>query len=127
METRNAEVVVRGAWVVRRLRGGASLAEAIPGAGHPRLRKTLLIAHTGAAAIKAGKVYFTIPLGLNWSQWLALSRYAARETAAMLAGEVGSHRDAAVNAALDDELVQLSARLHSSWTASPVMVGGTSI
>jgi hypothetical protein len=121
------EIVVRGAWVVRRLRGGASLADAMPSAGHPRLRKTLLVAHAGAAAVNAGKVHFTGPLGFNWSQWMALSRYAVRETAAMLAGEAGTHRNAAISTALDTELVQLSTQIHSTWTASAVMVGSIRI
>jgi hypothetical protein len=121
------EVVVRGAWVIRRLNEGVALTNAMPSARHPRLRKTLLIAHSGAAAINAGKIYFTGPLGLNWSQWLMLSRYAARETVALLADEGGKRRDAAINSALEADLFQLSAQIHSTWAGPTAAVPGITI
>lgn len=121
------EIVVRGAWVVRRLHEGAELADIVPKAGHPRLRKTLLLAHAGAAAVNAGKVHFTGPLALNWSQWLALSCYAARETGALLTGESGNRRHAAVERALANDWNVLSDQIHNTWAASGAIVGGTCI
>jgi hypothetical protein len=115
------EVVVRGAWVVRRLNEGKPLSDAVPLASHPKLQKTLLAAHAGAAAINAGKVYFTGPLGLNWSQWMALSRYAVPQTLALITGKAASTREAAVRQSLEDEMTELSLRIHSGWQGAAAL------
>lgn len=121
------EIIVRGAWVIRRLHEGSKLAELLPDAKHPRLRKTLLVAHSGAAAINAGKIYFTGPLGLNWSQWLTLSRYAARQTAAFIADESGGRRHAAIDRILADDWTILSQQVHATWKASAGAIEATRI
>jgi hypothetical protein len=109
------EVVVRGAWVVRRLNEGKPLSAAMPTASHPRLRKTLLAAHAGAAAINVGKCLFTGPLGLNWSQWLAFGRYAVQHTASVMSGTTACRREGAIRQSLDDEMLDLSRRIHAAW------------
>lgn len=115
------EVVVRGAWVIRRLNEGKSLPDAMPLASHPRLRKTLLAAHAGAAAINAGKVSFMGPLGLNWSQWIALGRYAVPQTLAVMSGAAAIRREDAIRQSLDDEMTNLSLRIHSAWQGATTL------
>lgn len=112
------EVVVRGAWVVRRLNEGRPLSDAMPLASHPRLRKTLLTAHAGAAAINAGKVAFVGPLGLNLSQWIALGRYTVPQTLSVMSGGAAARREEAIRQSLDDELMELSVRIHAAWQAA---------
>jgi hypothetical protein len=101
------EVIVRGAWIVRRLNEGKPLADAMP-----------LTAHAGAAAINAGKIAFMGPLALNLSQWIALTRYAVPQTLGILSGGSARRREQAIKQALDDELESLSARIHADWQAA---------
>lgn len=115
------EVVVRGAWVIRRLNEGKRLSDAVPLASHPRLRKTLLVAHAGAAAINAGKIAFMGPLGLNWSQWLALGRYAVPQTLAVMSGVAAGRREEAIRQSLEDEMTELSLRIHSAWQGAATL------
>ena len=116
------EVIVRVSWMVQRLHEGAGLAEVLPQTGHPRLRKTLLLAHSGAAAINAGKMHFVGSLGLNWAQWLALSQYAARQTAPLLTDESGNRRHAAVEQVLTDDWTKLSEQIQATWVQSGATV-----
>jgi hypothetical protein len=109
------EIIVRGAWVVRRLNEGRTISEILPLASAPRLQKTLLAAHAGAAAINSGKILFQGPLGLNWGQWLAVTRYAVPQTLALLRGAGESTRDAAIRNSLDRDMAALSARIHTAW------------
>ena len=40
----------------------------------------LFIAHSGATAINAGKVYFTKnPMAINYSQWIAFAKYSYKQ------------------------------------------------
>jgi hypothetical protein len=93
----------------------------MPLASHPRLRKTLLVAHAGAAAINAGKIAFMGPLGLNWSQWLALGRYAVPQTLAVMSGVAARRREEAIRQALEDEMTELSLRIHSAWQGAATL------
>ena len=98
------EVIVRGAWVIRRRHEGCAWPIAVPDAAIPRLRRQLLLGHATAAAVNAGKVaLMQNPLALNWAQWLALLRYLGPELAHLL------HGPAARAAARDD---MLDADLH---------------
>ncbi len=78
------EVVVRLGYAIKGLKQGRPLKECIPlstnEARHPKLGTMLFIAHSSAAAVNAGKVYFTKnPMAINYPQWLAFGRYAYRQ------------------------------------------------
>ena len=74
------EVIIRGAWIARRLHEGCFFQTALPDAAIPRLRRQLLLGHATAAAVNAGKVAcMQNPLALNLPQWLALLRYLGPE------------------------------------------------
>ena len=90
------EIVVRGAWIIRRLvEDDASIVEALPIANNPRLRRTLFLAHLGATAINTGKVAITQnPLGLSWTQWLTFFRYLIPEAGRVLGGDARSQYNA---------------------------------
>ena len=77
-------MIVRGAWVARRLHEGSSLRASLPDAAVPRLRRQLLVGHAAAAAVNAGKVgVLQNPCALNWAQWLALFRYLGPEVVSL--------------------------------------------
>jgi hypothetical protein len=97
------EIIVRGAWFVRRRQEGLAVRDALPVASDRRLRRQLLLGHAVAAAVNGGKIaVMQNPCALNWSQWLALFRYLGPEAWALL-------HDARVRA--DAEDVYLDARL----------------
>jgi hypothetical protein len=82
------EVIVRASWVIRRLQDGCSLVDALPGAGNPRLGRSLFIAHAASSAMNAGKVVVSqTPLSLNWGQWLMFFRYLLPEMDRILGGD----------------------------------------
>ena len=57
------EVIVRISYAVKRIKEGNRVLDSIPFSlnreKHPKLATMLFIAHSGAAAVNAGKVYFT--------------------------------------------------------------------
>ena len=70
------EAIVRIAYFAREIHEGKRFQEAVPVGNLPRLRTGLLLAHSTAAAINAGKIAVTQnPLAMNWAQWLAFFRY----------------------------------------------------
>ncbi|MCQ2294602.1 MAG: hypothetical protein MJZ67_03015 [Bacteroidales bacterium] len=78
------EVIVRTAWSIKRIKNGCSIKEAIPVSlsrqKNPKLATMLFVAHSAAAAINAGKVYFSHnPLAINYPQWLAFARYSFKQ------------------------------------------------
>ena len=74
------EIIVRGAWLIRRLDEGRTFRASLPDAAMPRLRRQLLLAHATAAAVDGGKICITKnPIALNWAQWLAVLRYLVPE------------------------------------------------
>lgn len=75
------EVIVRIGYAIKRFKEGSSLKDAIPFSlnreHHPKLATMLFIAHAGAAAANAGKVYFTKnPVAINYTQWIAFAKYS---------------------------------------------------
>ena len=79
------EVLVRGAWVIRRRHESCAWRIALPDAAMPRLHRQLLLGHATAAAVNAGEVAVTQnPLALNWAQWLALLRCLGSELGHLL-------------------------------------------
>lgn len=83
-----SEVVVRLGYFIRQMQGGKSLSEAAPKASSVKLRRQLLIAHSVATLINAGKVYVTQnPLAISWPQALAFLRYVAPELMYLVYGQ----------------------------------------
>ena len=74
------EVIVRICYSIKRIKEGHTIKESIPVSlsreRNPKLATMLFIGNTGAAAINAGKVYFTKnPMAINYPQWLAFAKY----------------------------------------------------
>ena len=79
-----AEVIVRLCYFGKRVHEGYSVRESIPFSTnrerHPKLGTLLFMAHSAAAAINAGKVYFTKnPMEINYPQWLAFTAYSFKQ------------------------------------------------
>lgn len=75
------EVVIRLGYSLKRIKEGHSVQDSIPvslsQSKHPKLATMLFIAHAAAAAVNAGKVYFTgNPLAINYPQWIAFAKYS---------------------------------------------------
>ncbi|WP_026893379.1 hypothetical protein [Lacrimispora aerotolerans] len=74
------------------------------GEKHPKLATMLFIAHSGATAINAGKVYFTKnPMAINYPQWIAFVKYSYKQIKWVLL-EKSEARDAYVSGKLYDDL-----------------------
>ncbi|WP_455100669.1 hypothetical protein [Parvimonas micra] len=78
------ELVARIGYAVKRIKEGNNVKDSMPISlnreKHPKLATMLFIAHTGATAVNAGKVYFTKnPMAINYSQWIAFARYSYKQ------------------------------------------------
>lgn len=83
-----SEVIIRLSCFVRSMNKGLKFSDAIPSSSNLSVRRQLLIAHSVATLVNAGKVYVTqSPLSLNWSQILTLFRYAVPEAKYLLHGQ----------------------------------------
>ena len=76
-----SEVIVRLGYAIKRIKEGNSIRASIPISlnreKHPKLATMLFIAHAGATAANAGKIYFTKnPMAINYPQWLAFAKYS---------------------------------------------------
>ena len=64
----------------------------------------LFIAHAGATAVNAGKVYFTQnPVAINYPQWIAFAKYSYSQLKWVLIDKP-SLRDAYVRGKINEEL-----------------------
>lgn len=102
------EVIVRLGYAVKRIKEGHRIKDSIPLSlnreKHPKLATMLFIAHAGAAAANAGKVYFTQnPVAINYPQWLAFAKYSYSQLKWVLL-EKPALRDAYVRGKINDEL-----------------------
>ena len=75
------EVIVRLGYAIKRIKEGHAIKDSIPLSlnreKHPKLATMLFIAHAGATAVNAGKVYFTQnPVAINYPQWIAFAKYS---------------------------------------------------
>ena len=75
------EVVVRLGYALKRIKEGNRIRDSIPFSlnreKHPKLATMLFIAHAGATAANAGKIYFTKnPMAINYPQWIAFAKYS---------------------------------------------------
>ena len=78
------EVIVRISYAIKRVKEGNRIRDSIPFSlnrdKHPKLATMFFIAHSGAAAINAGKVYFTKnPMAINYPQWIAFAKYSYKQ------------------------------------------------
>lgn len=91
------EVIIRLAYAVERIKEGASTVEAVPilmPGEHSKLATMLLIGHSVAAAVNAGKVYFTKnPMSINYNQWIRFAQCACKETKWVLFGKKKAKED----------------------------------
>lgn len=102
------ELVTRIGYSIKRIKEGNRVKDSIPISlnreKHPKLATMLFIAHTGATAINAGKVYFTKnPMAINYPQWLAFARYSYKQLRWILI-EKPEARQKYVQHVLDEEL-----------------------
>lgn len=101
------EVIVRIAYAFKRVKEGNKISDSIPVSlnreKHPKLCTMLFIAHSGATAVNAGKVFFTKnPLAINYPEWLAFAKYSYKQLKWVLI-EKPAAREAYVNGKLDEE------------------------
>lgn len=95
------EVIIRLGYFIRSIKAGKTLVESIPSVSSIKLRRQLLIAHSVATLINAGKVYVTQnPLAISWPQTLAFLRYVMPELAFLLYG-----KEAARSKMVEDEIL----------------------
>lgn len=78
------EVIVRISYAIKRIKEGNRIRDSIPFSlnrdKQAKLATMLFIAHSGATAINAGKVYFTKnPMAINYPQWLAFAKYSYKQ------------------------------------------------
>lgn len=102
------EVIVRLGYAIKRIKEGHGIKESIPLSlkreKHPKLATMLFIAHAGATAANAGKVYFTQnPVAINYPQWIAFAKYSYSQLKWVLI-EKPSLRDAYVRGKINEEL-----------------------
>lgn len=102
------EVIVRIGYAIKHIKEGHKISESIPFSinreKHPKLATMLFIAHSGATAINAGKVYFSKnPMAINYPQWIAFAKYSYKQIKWVLL-EKPEARDAYVRGQLYDDL-----------------------
>jgi hypothetical protein len=109
------ETIVRTGWLAREMAEGRSLEEALPIASDPRLRTSLFLAHSVAAAVNAGKLAITRnPLAVNWAQWLACYRYLVPQIHWLLL-EKENQRASFIQEKLDFSWAQLDSEVSKTW------------
>lgn len=102
------EVIVRLGYSVKRIKEGYTVKESIPVSlnrdKHPKLATMLFIAHAGATAANAGKIYFTKnPMSINYPQWVAFAKYSYSQLKWAVINKP-DERDAYVSGKLNEEL-----------------------
>lgn len=102
------EVIVRLGYSVKRIKEGYTVRESIPVSlnrdMHPKLATMLFIAHAGATAANAGKIYFTKnPMSINYPQWVAFAKYSYSQLKWAVINKPDA-RDAYVSRKLNEEL-----------------------
>ena len=113
------EVIVRISYAIKRINEGKSIRDSIPFSlnreKHPKLATMLFIAHSGATAINAGKVYFTKdPLAINYTQWIAFAKYSYKQLKWAIV-EKPFAREAYVSGKLEDSWKELESEISESF------------
>lgn len=113
------EVIVRISYSLKRIKEGERIRDAIPFSlnreKHPKLATMLFIAHSGATAINAGKVYFTKdPMAINYTQWIAFAKYSYKQLKWAIV-EKPFAREAYVSGKLVDRWKELESEISESF------------
>lgn len=113
------EVIVRLGYAIKRIKEGHSAMDSIPLSlnreKHPKLATMLFIAHSGATAANAGKVYFTKnPVAINYPQWIAFAKYSYSQLKWVLL-EKPSLQDDYVRGKINDELDAVLAEANATF------------
>lgn len=113
------EVIVRISYAIKRIKEGERIRGSIPFSldrnKHPKLATMLFIAHSGATAINAGKVYFTKnPMAINYPQWIAFAKYSYKQLKWAVV-EKPFAREAYVSGKLEDSWKELEAEISNSY------------
>ena len=113
------EVIVRISYSMKRIKEGNKIRDSIPFSlnreKHPKLGTMLFIAHSGATAINAGKVYFTKnPMAINYPQWLAFAKYSYKQLKAVIIENPVARR-AYIEGKLEDNWKVILAQIEESF------------
>lgn len=113
------EVIVRISYAIKRIKEGNKVKDSIPFSlnreKHPKLATMLFIAHAGATAVNAGKVYFTKnPMAINYPQWVAFAQYSYKQLKWVVI-ENPAAREAYVNGILADKWKELLNQVDESF------------
>ena len=113
------EVIVRISYAIKRIQEGSRIRDSIPFSlnrdKQPKLATMLFIAHSGATAINAGKVYFTKnPMAINYPQWLAFAKYSYKQLKWVVI-EKPAAREAYISGKLDESWKELKAEISDSF------------
>lgn len=113
------EVIVRMGYAIKRIKEGNKVVDSIPFSlnreKHPKLATMLFIAHSGATAINAGKVYFTKnPMAINYPQWIAFAKYSYKQLKWAIV-EKPFAREAFISGKLDESWKEIEDEVNSSF------------
>lgn len=113
------EVIVRLGYAIKRIKEGHAIKDSIPLSlnreKHPKLATMLFIAHAGATAANAGKIYFVQnPVAINYPQWIAFAKYSYGQLKWVLL-EKPMLRDAYVRGKINEELDTVLAESNASF------------
>lgn len=113
------EVIVRLGYAIKRIKEGHAIKDSIPLSlnreKHPKLATMLFIAHAGATAANAGKIYFVQnPVAINYPQWIAFAKYSYGQLKWVLL-EKPTLRDAYVRGKINEELGTVLAESNASF------------
>ena len=113
------EVIVRISYALKRIKEGERIRDSIPFSlnrdKHPKLATMLFIAHSGATAINAGKVYFAQnPMDINYPQWIAFAKYSYKQLRWAII-EKPMAKEAYVSGKLEDSWKELEAEICNSF------------
>lgn len=103
------ELVVRIGYSIKRIKEGNKIKDSIPisldRTKHPKLATMLFVAHSGATAINAGKVFFAKnPLAINYAQWMKFFKVSYKQLKWVII-EKPNLRDKYVCGIVDSELL----------------------
>ena len=113
------EVIVRLGYAFKRIKEGYSIKESIPISlnreKNPKLETMLFIAHAGATAANAGKVYFSKnPVAINYPQWIAFAKYSYSQLKWVLYKKPAL-RDAYVSGKINEKLEDIVEEVNSTF------------
>ncbi len=114
-----SELFVRFACILRKLNEGVALKEAVSLSTdrqkNPKLPTMLLMAHSSAAVINVGKIYFSKnPMAINYPQWISFAKYSYKQLRWVLI-EKPDARDRYVKGVIDGKLEDVYADIDRAF------------